>query len=68
LGAARTDKERQAIIAIVEGFVGDAGAILGPAIEQAKKDPQFAARLGRALLDGKDVLSNSEPATSGSNG
>lgn len=68
LGRARTPQERKAIQHLVEGLVGGIGDVVAPAIERAKVDPAFATRLARALAEGKDVLSNSETATSGSNG
>jgi hypothetical protein len=68
LGRARNPAERKIIATLVEGLVGGIGDILGPAIEKARNDPTFAAKLARALSEGKDVLSNSEPAPSGSSG
>lgn len=68
LGQARNASERKLVSGLVEELVGAIGEIMGPALERAEKDPAFAARLARALAEGKDVLSNSEPAMSGSNG
>jgi hypothetical protein len=68
LAAARTDAERDAIKSLVEGFVGGFADVLAPMIARAEQDPEFARQLGRALVEGKDVLSNSAPVTSGSAG
>lgn len=68
LGNARNAAERKAIASLVEDLVGSVGDIIGPAMERAKTDPAFAARLARALVEGKDVLSNIEPTSSGSTG
>jgi hypothetical protein len=68
LGRARNAAERKAIASIVEGFFLPAADILGPAIEQAQKDPAFAAKLGRALLEKQSVLTpQSQTPVSGSN-
>ena len=66
LGRARTVAERKAISELVESFVGSAGAILGPIIEQSQNDPEFASQLARALLEKQGVLSKSQPVASGS--
>jgi hypothetical protein len=67
LGKARSAVERKAIAELVEGLVGPIGDVLGPAIERAKQDPEFAKQLGKALSEGKDVLTGSMPVTSGTN-
>lgn len=66
LATARTDAEREAIKSLVEEFVGGFADVLGPLIVRAEKDPAFARQLGMALIEGKDVLSNETPNTSGS--
>lgn len=66
LGRARNAEERKAISRIVEGFVSSFADVLGPAIEQAEKDPTFAAKLGKALVEKQDVLNTSPQPVSGS--
>ena len=68
MGRARSPAERKMIAKFVEGFVGSVGAILGPAIEQARTDPEFAERLRKALNEGKDVLTDEGTEVSGSLG
>jgi len=68
LAAARTDAERQQVAGMVEAFVGSFADILGPLIERAESDPIFAEQLGRSLIEQRDVVSTSDPATSGSTG
>jgi hypothetical protein len=67
LGRARNAAERKAVSAMVEGFVGNVGEILGPAMEQAKNDPEFNAKLARALKEHYSVLNNGSQPKSGSN-
>lgn len=67
LGRAKNINERKAIASLVEGLVNAVGEILDPLLEQARSDPELAARLAEALNVGGGVLSN-EPAMSGSNG
>lgn len=66
LATARTDAEREAIKTFVEEFVGRFANVLAPMIDRAEKDPDFARQLGKALVEGKGVLSTSELVTSGS--
>jgi hypothetical protein len=68
LGKARSPAERKAIAELVEGLVGRVGDILTPVIDRVKHDPEFAEQLGKALDEGKDVLTDSTPDTSGSAG
>lgn len=67
LGSARSAKERKNISTVVEGFVGSFGDILGPAIEQAKNDPEFVVKLVKALKERESVLNKSQQHSSGSN-
>jgi len=66
LGRARNAAERKAISDTVEGIIRSFGDIMGPAIDQAQSDPEFAAKLARALQEHKDVLNRSQQPTSGS--
>lgn len=67
LGRAKNAAERKFIQKVVEDFVGPFADILGPAIEQAESDPEFAAKLGQALVEKQSVLSQqSQTPTSGS--
>jgi len=67
LGRAQNAGERKTIQKLVEGFVAPFADILGPAIERAENDPEFAAKLGQALVEKQSVLSNqSQTPTSGS--
>lgn len=63
LSLAKTDEERRAIIALTENLVGGFQEVLSPLIKRSRRDPLFAERLGRALLTGEDVLTDSEPVT-----
>lgn len=67
LGRCKTPAERKAVATFVETFVGTVGNIMGPVIERAEQDPEFAKRLAMALAEHKPVLSNSQTPTSGSN-
>jgi hypothetical protein len=62
LGRARNAEERKAISRLVEEFVGNFAEVLAPAIAQAESDPDFAAKLGRALVEKQDVLSKQSQA------
>lgn len=68
LGRARTPEERKAIASMVEGMVGSIGDVLGPLIDKARQDPEFAKQLGRALAEGGGVLNDVPTKASGSNG
>jgi len=66
LAKARTPAERQLITTLVENLVGGIGGVLGPVIERAKRDPEFARQLNKAISEDKDVLTASTAALSGS--
>lgn len=66
LAKAKDDKERAAIAALVEGMVGDFAEKLGPIAERVQHDPAFAEQLKRAVVEGKQVLTDNEPVPSGS--
>lgn len=68
LEMAKDEAERRRIISITEEFVGGFADVLSPLIEKAKQDPTFAERLGQSLAEGRDLISESEPAPSGSQG
>jgi len=63
LGRARNAAERKAISNIIEGMVGDFATVLGPAIDMAQTDPEFGAKLTRALKERNDVVSKQSPTT-----
>lgn len=68
LNQARTEEERQAVQAATEQFVTTFADILGPLIERVEQDPEFARQLGQALVEKQNVVTTSDPATSGSSG
>lgn len=68
LAQARDENERKAIQAATEQFVATFADILGPMIERAEQDPDFARQLGQALVEGQNVVTTSDPAKSGSSG
>jgi hypothetical protein len=68
LRAAPTDAERAQIKATAEQFVDSFAAVLAPLIERAERDPVFAEQLGRRLVGEVEVVTASDPATSGSTG
>lgn len=66
LKSAKTDTERKHIIAVTEGFVEQFAVVLGPLFEKVEHDPSFAERLRRSLATGEEIVSDVEPAVSGS--
>jgi len=66
LAAARSPAEKAQVKALVEEFVSGFAEVLGPLIERAETDSEFAQQLGRSLVEQKVVLSTSDPVTSGS--
>lgn len=66
MGRARTDEERQKVQAAVDAFVGSFADVLGPLIERAQSDPEFAQQLGRVLAERQQVVTTSDPPKSGS--
>ena len=66
LSKAKNDKERAEVSRLVEGMVGQFAELLGPIIARAESDPVFVEELKRALVEGEQVVNDSEPATSGS--
>jgi hypothetical protein len=66
LEKAKDEKERKAIIAFTEDFVTSFADVLLPLAQQAQKDPVLRERLARSLVEGREVLSDSVPETSGS--
>jgi len=66
LSAARTPEERAQVKALTEEFVGGFADVLGPIIERAQNDPEFAQQLGRSLAGQQIVLSTSDSVISGS--
>jgi hypothetical protein len=67
LRSARSDAERQRIVQLVEGFVGDIAETLEPMIERARADSEFAQQLGQALV-GQQRVVTSERVNSGLSG
>ena len=68
MGRARNAEERKKLAAAAEQFIAPFADLLGPLIARAEADPEFAKQLGRDLVEGKGVLSTSEPEVSGSTG
>lgn len=66
LAKAKDEKERKAIIAITEDFVTSFADVLLPLAQRAQQDPVLRERLARSLVEGREVLSDSVPETSGS--
>lgn len=66
LAQAKDDKERAAIRAATEQFVSAFADVLGPLIERAEQDPEFARQLGQALVERQSVVTTSDPVKSGS--
>jgi hypothetical protein len=67
LASVKTDAERKAIAHTVEEFVGSFGDVLGPILDRAQNDPEFARQLGQALNERQGVVTT-EPVKSGSAG
>jgi hypothetical protein len=67
LGRARTLKEREIIANFVEGFVNKVDEVMAPLIERAKRDPEFAKQLVKAMSEGKGLLTGGQSSVSGSN-
>ena len=63
LGQAKTAAERKHIQKVVEDFIAPFADILGPAIAQAESDPEFATKLGLALVEKQGVLSQQDQKT-----
>lgn len=66
LSQAKTDKERAEIASVVEGVVSKFADVLVQVVVQAETDPDFVEELKRALLEGEQVITDSELVTSGS--
>lgn len=68
LAAARTPEEKKMLQEAVERFVGSFADVLLPMIDKAKQDPGFVQQLGQVLVERQDVVTTSDPTTSGSTG
>lgn len=66
LSRARNDEERRAVVGLLTEFVGNFADVLGPIIDRAQKDPAFAYKLGQAVVERQQVVTDNEPAVTGS--